>query len=707
MIKYIQRHSRAILFITVGLLLIGLFSIVSMPVSIFPPLTIPRIVIAAEGGDAPAQAILVSVTRPLEGSLSTIPGLELIQSQTTRGSVGFTLTFQWGTDIQAALQLVNAHIAEQRATIPAGIDITAERLNPTIFPILDYSITSKTRSLADLRSLATYTIRPRLARLPGVARVMINGGQIQEFQVNILANRLAAHGLSAQQVEDALSKSNSITAVGNFDNHYLRHLVLVNGQLGGVEAIRRVVVDVKDRVPVSIGDVASVEETLQQQKVIATGSGSPAVLLNIIRQPTGNTIAVAQAVKDELAADRSVLPSDVQIKPFYDQSQIVQESESSVVESILVGGILALILLIVFLANGRAALTALSLLPLTLIITFGVMRALGLDLNIMTLGAMAIALGLVIDDSIVVVEHIYHHLERGLPRKEAIDVALGEITPAMISSSAASMVTFLPLVFLPGVIGNFFSALAVTVIATLFVSLVLSLTVCPALALRTLPLHLKEKETKSSSNGHVRRGIYARLSAWCLSHRAVVLLALIPLAIGTYFLSQRLQTGFMPEFDEGAFVMDYKMPPGTSLAETDRVLTQIEKIIAHTEGVQSWSRLTGALSGSGLEITPQNQGDVVVRLVNGKRPAVDDITSELRTKVQAAAPNIEIDFAQILGDLIGDLSGSPSPVEVKIFGPDMKVLQKITERVGDKVKSATGVVDEQDTIIESGPQAEV
>jgi len=740
--------------------------------------------IAAEGGDAPAQTVLVSVTRPLEQALSTIPDLELMQSQTTRGSAGFTLTFKWGTDAQQALQLVNARIANVQSSLPAGLHISAERLNPTIFPILDYSITSSVRSLADLRTLALYTIRPRLARLPGVARVIVDGGQVQEYLVTVTPDRLAAQHVSVAQVTEALQRANTITAVGNYDNHSLRHLVLVNGLLDGAEAIQHVVVVVKDRVPVTVGDVATVEEAIQRQTVLATGSGQPAVLLNIVRQPDGNTIKVAQEVKQEVAGLSTAIPSDVRLTPFYDQSQIVQESESSVVEAIVLGGALALIVLMLFLGNGRAAFTALSLLPLTLVITFGVMKAVGLDLNIMTLGALAIALGLVIDDSIVVVEHIYHHLERGVRREDAVPQALQEITPAMLASSAASMVTFLPLVFLPGVTGNFFSALAITMIATLAVSLLLAIIVCPTIAMRVLPREIKRRTKARSADGgrrtedggegtrregrsadggrrtedggegtrregrtedggrrtdsggqgtrdgggttgdgrrngaerHLgdghhpkpaRRGIYDRLARWCLSHRPWVLLALIPLAVGTYVVANRLQTGFMPEFDEGAFVLDYKMPPGTSLAETNRVMQQVEGILAHEKGVAAWSRLTGAQSGSGLEITPQNQGDMLVRLTKGNRPPVDDITADLRVKVQAAVPNLQVDFAQILGDLIGDLSGSPAPIEVKIFGPDINVLRDLSHQVGQRISAIHGVVDEFDGIVESGPQTEV
>ncbi|MCA1594826.1 MAG: efflux RND transporter permease subunit, partial [Chloroflexi bacterium] len=337
MLKRLSLHARAVMFVTLGLCVIGIVSMITMPVAIFPRLTIPRVMIDASGGDAPAQTVLVAVTRPLEQALSTLPNLELMQSTTTRGSTGFTLTFTWGTDVDQSLQLVNARIAQVRSTLPADLDIRAERLNPTIFPIIDYSLSSKTRSLAELRDLAIYTLQPRLARLPGVRRVMVNGGQIKEYQVNVSPTRLASYSLAVSQVDDALSKANTITAVGNYDNNYLRHLVMVNGLLEGADTIRKVVVAVKDGVPVTVGDVADVQEAVQRQTVYATGNGQPAVLLNIVRQPEGNTIDVAREVRAAFADARSALPPDITLRPFYDQSQLVQESENSVVESILVG----------------------------------------------------------------------------------------------------------------------------------------------------------------------------------------------------------------------------------------------------------------------------------------------------------------------------------------------------------------------------------
>jgi len=724
--EWILRHARAIAFITLGLCVLGIITAINLPVAIFPTLTVPRIIIAAEGGDAPAASVLVSTTKPIEDSLSTIPGLRLVQSQTVRGSAGFTLTFADGTDMAQTLQMVNAKLAELKGTLPNDVKTSAERLNPTVFPIVDYSISSNTRSLADLRTLALYTIRPRIARVPGVARVLINGGDITEMVVTARPEQLASYQIPLSAIEDAITKSNTIAAAGGYDYRYQHQTVIVSGLLTDVESVKHLVVAVRNRVPITIGDVADVQEQVQRKKVIATGHGREAVLMNIIRQPEGNTIQVARDVAHELAQLKSTLPADVEISPFYDQSQIVSESAISVVEAIAIGGFLALIVISWFLHNFRSAIVALAQLPITLLVTFVALRLLGMTLNIMTLGALAVALGLVIDDSIVVVEHIFAKLEEGLEKGDAVPIGLREITPAMFASSLATIVVFTPLMLLPGVTGNFFAPLAETMIATLVISLVLSITVIPLLASWLFPkiAHiskpaLSQSEASDPSDSSESRGqrpetrdqtsrlpqMYAKILRFVFRRHTLSLVLVGLFAIISIFAFRNLETGFMPEFDEGAFVLDYKMPAGTSLAETDRVMKQVDQILANTEGVQTWSRLTGALSGSGLEIATPNQGDILVRLKSGRRPPVDDVIKDVRTQVLTAVPNVQLDIKQILGDLIGDLAGTPSPIEVKIFGPDINQLRPIADKVSDTIGKIKGVVDVSNGVIEGGPEA--
>ncbi len=713
--RLVWHHRKAVLTLVFILCLLGGYFSVNLPVAIFPQLTVPRIVVAGEAGDIPIETTVTQVTRPLEAAVSTVPGVTRVASTTSRGSNGLDVTFASGTDMQLALQHVQGKISEIRASLPPQANVTAAIINPSIFPIMGYAISSGNHSLTELRRLAIYTLRPRLARLPGVAQIRVTGGDVPEFLVSVQPAALAAHGLSLQDVQDAVAKANNIASVGQFEQSYQRYEIFVSGLLHDENDLLNVTVATKSQTPVLLSDIATVSRTTQLTTILATGNGKPAVILNVIKQPEANTVQVADEVHQALADLQRTLPRGVETSLFYDQSQIVQESEASVIESIAIGGALALIVLMLFLGNLRAAAIVLLLLPLSLLITFSLMKALGQTLNIMTLGALAVALGLVIDDGIVVVENMFHELEQGRSRAAAIAAGLHAITPAMVGSSLTTMMAFLPLTFLGGVTGQFFAPLALVMIATLFVSLLLALLLTPLLADYLLPVKAEHHEGHAPSTWQRafaffpslfdRLAIrYRRAFEWCLRRPVVILVALLPIVLGSYSLFNHLQTGFFPEFDEGAFVIDYKMPPGTSLKETDNVCNEVEKLLAKTPEAAAWSRLTGARSGSGLELTEQNQGDILVRLKDKRSRPSDEVMSDLRGRIEKSQPKLQIDLIQILQDGIGDIAGSPSPIEVKIFGDDTAMLTKLAHQAGEIISKTPGVVDENDGVTQSGPE---
>ena len=720
---FVWQNQKAVLALVVLLCTLGAYFALHLPVAIFPQLTVPRIAIAADAGDIPVQTTIAQLTRPLEAAVSTVPGVLKVTSTTTRGSNGLDVTFVDGTDMQLALQRVQSQISDVRATLPPGANVTAVVLNPSVFPIMGYSLTSdgKTGKALDgaaLRQLALTTLRPRLARLPGVAQIRVTGGDTAEYLVAVRSTELSARGLALQDVIDALAKTNGIASIGQTDRSYQRYQILVSGILRDQSDIRNVVVSVKNRVPVLLSDVADVRPSIAPRTILATGDGKIGVVLNVIKQPDANTLQVAGEVHAALQTLEKDLPKGVTVSRYYDQSEIVAQSEASVVESIVVGGALALVVLILFLGNFRVALVVLIQLPLTLIATFSLMRVLNQTLNIMTLGALAIAMGMVIDDGIVVVENIYHELEQGNTRREAVAKGMQAITPALVGSSLTTMVTFLPLTFLGGVTGQFFAPLALVMIATLVVSLLLALFLTPLLAGYLLPKEAAPHTGESSApRGAVAAifGFFPRLfdkvaNAFghillaCLRYKFVVILLTLGSLAGSVFVYNRLQTGFFPEFDEGAFVLDYRMPAGTSLDETNRVASQIEKRIGETPETAAWSRLTGALSGSGLELTEQNQGDILVRLKPGRTRTSSEVMDDLREQIEKAHPQAEIELLQILQDGIGDIAGSPSPIEVKIYGPDSTALIDLAHKAGKIVTDTPGVVDENDGIIEGGPE---
>ena len=710
---WVQHYRKAILLLVVVLCLGGFYASQALPVAIFPDLNAPRIIVTADAGNTPIPTVLANITRPLENAVSGVPNVTTVRSLTQRGGDELDVNFNWGTDMQATLQLVQARIAQVQATLPAGTNVTSERLNPSVFPVMGYSLYSDTVSPQEMRRIALYTLRPRLLRVPGVREIAVQGGDTPDFLVQLNATSLLARSISAQDVETALAKNNQVNAVGYYDQSFLRYQVLVSGLFTTAKDISDVTVAVKNRVPVTIGEVGTVTHGIEPHTVETSGDGHVAVLLSIIKQPTGNTVQVADGIKKALADAKSVIPPGITVTNFYDESQIVTGSQNSVIEALILGGILALVVLMLFLGNLRTAAIVLIILPLTIVIAFALMKVLGQTMNIMTLGALAVALGLVIDDGIVVVENMYHELENGKERSEAIAAGLKAITPAMVGSSLTTMAAFLPLTFLNDLTGQFFGPLALVMIATLTISLALALLLTPILAGWLLPKKAVHETAKPNIFTRILGffprqfdqivRIYARALHWCLSRKAVVLILLLPVALGTFLLYQHIQTGFFPEFDEGGFVLDYQLPAGTSLTETGQAAGQIETVLAKTPEVAAWSRQTGAQNG--FDITTQNTGDMTVRLKSNRSRDINAVMDDIRTQVEAKYPAAQVDFHQTLQDEIGDIAGSPSPVQIKIFGTDQKTLESLAQQVDGTISKLPYVVDDFNGIIHSSPES--
>ena len=712
---FIWHNRKAALLLVALLCAMGAFFYRTLPVAIFPDLTAPRIIVTADAGDTPIPSMLAKITRPLEGAVAGVPGIVRLGSLTQSGSAELDVNFVPGTDMLVTLQKVESKLSSIQNELPPGTIVSAERLNPAVFPVMGYSLYSKTVSQKELQRIALYTVRPRLLRVTDVQQISVLGGDTPNFTVTLNPTAMQARGVTISDVTDALAKNNVIASAGYYDKSFLHYQILVSGLLRGPADISDVAVAVTNRIPVTLGQIASVKAGIEPRQIATSGDGRSAVLINVIKQPNGNTIQVADGIDKALRELEATLPPGITISTFYDQSQIVHESQNSVIEAIIVGGVLAMLVVVLFLGNLRTASVVLIALPLTVLITFALMKVLGQTLNIMTLGALAVALGLVIDDGIVVVENIYHELESGLSRRAAIASGLALVTPAMVGSSLTTMAAFAPLLFLTGITGEFFGPLALVMLMTLAVSLGLAMILVPLLAGWLLPEKATAHTDKSGLSSKILGIVphlfdrlasgYGRVLVWCLGHRWVVILALLPLAFGTYSLYGRLQTGFFPEFDEGGFILDYQTPAGTSLAQTDVDAFKIEKILGETPEVAAWSRRTGAQLG--FSITTLNRGDISVRLKTDRARGIDAIMDEVRGRVEAQVPAVAADFHQILQDQIGDIAGSPAAVQVKIFGDDENQLEQLAIQVNDLIAKVPGVVDNNDGIVNSSPQAVV
>lgn len=698
--RFATRHISAILFVTLAFCGAGAWMLTSFPVSILPDVTFPRLIVISEGGDQPARMMEASVTRPLEEAVATVPGVERIRSTTQRGASEISIDFAWGTDMLTALQMTDAKINEARSDLPADAHVTAERMNPTVFPIFGLSLRSKTLSQAELWNLATYTIRPRLTRVPGVARVVVQGGRTPDITVEVNPQRLAAFHLGMPEVEQALAQANVVRSAGRIDRQYQTYQVLVSGEAKGAEQIGAIVVAERNGVPITLKQIANIHPAVQDRVTFVTADGEESVLINIVRQPDANTLAVVDGVTRQMAALKPTLPAGTEAGVFYDQGVLIKEAVNSVRDAVLIGALLAVVVLLMFLGDLRATLTTAAIIPVTVLITFLMMRLAGLSLNLMTLGALAVGIGLVIDDAIVVVENVFRHLSHGEERDSAIQMAASEIAAPMISSTLTTVVVFLPLVLVGGVAGAFFAALAITLAIALMVSLVLALLVSPSLCAAFLRVQHGAKEHGRLFERVVRwyeRALRRALRMpWLLPVGAAAILAC------TWLLYTRLGTGFMPAMDEGAFVLDYRTPAGTSLTESHRVLSQIDAILKETPEVENTSLRIG--TELGFAITEPNTGDFTVTLKRNRKRGIEEVMDDVRGRIAEQVPGVETDFIQVLQDLIGDLAGAPAPVEVKLFGEDRTQLEETAKAVAERLEKVKGAVDVQTGVIESGPE---
>lgn len=667
--SFAVRHRVAVIFITLAVCCGGVFSIFRMPSSVFPETEFPRCVILIDNGVMPADEMMATITRPVEEAMKDIPGVVQVRSATGRGSAEVNVFFNWKVNmVESELYVLN-RISQLKATLPATAKTTVWRLTFNAFPILGVSLTSPKRELTELWETARYDLKPRFLRIPGIARVDLVGGRAPEYHIIVDPVKLAAANLALNDVTTALEKNNLVAPAGFHLENYTIYLALVDSRVKNAGEIEDFVVMMRDGHPVKVKDFARVERGPEPVFNFVSAQGRKAVLMNIRAQPTGSSILnIADELKAQLAELRQTLPPDLELSFYYDQSLLVKESVGSVWEAIVIGLLFAVVVLYLFLKNWGSVLTAIVVIPVSVLATVVVMLAAELTFNLMTLGGIAAAIGLIIDDAIVVVEAIYARIAHGESRFEAIRHAMREILHPLIGSTLTPVVVFIPLAFLDGLAGVFFRSLALTMVVALLTSLVLAVTLTPALASLFLRdrAHLEHGHApKGDEGGFLLRPllrVFDVVLALALRFRWLALAGCAAIGFGGWLVYQKLPTGFMPDMDEGGFVIDCLTPWGTSLEETDRMMQQAEAILQATPEVEGYSRRTGARLA--LAIAEPNKGDFLVKLKPDRKRSTEEVKSELRDKFNAALPGIEWEFPGILGDLLGDLTEAPDPVEI-------------------------------------------
>lgn len=697
--RIMEHHRRSILFLVLALAVFGIAASLRVPVALFPQVSFPRVVVGIEAGDRPAERMAIEVTRPIEEAIRSIPGVRDVRSRTSRGAAELSVAFAWGDDMTTALLQVQAALASVASDMPAEATVEVERMDPTVFPVLGWSLQSDRVSLVELRSLALDRVRPALFAIDGVADVAVLGGDDAEITVEVDPVRLAAHDLAAEDVAIAISAFNAVRSAGRLEQQGQLFLVLTDERIEGVADVECIVIRADDAGVVRVRDVADVRDGVAPRWTRVAADGTESVVFQVYQQPDANTVSMARDADAALDAVRRTLPDGVVIVPWYDQSELIVASATSVRNAILIGVCLAALVVFAFLRDLRATAVAVVVVGASLSATCLVLSVARMNFNVMSLGGMAAAVGLVIDDAIVVVEHLARRLAEPASQRVGVYEAAAEFTRPLLASSMGTVVIFVPLAWVPGVTGAFFRALSLTMVSALVVSFFVSWLGVPVLVALL--------GTSAGDDGD-EQGRPTLLYRWyaaimhALLRRPAMSSVLLagPLVLAGIHAAGQVGSGFMPSIDEGGFVLDYHAEWGTSLEETDRMVREVEAVLRDTPEVSSMSRRTGVQLGGAL--TEANEGDFFVHLTPMPRRDIETIMDDVRARVEMRVPGLEIEMALLMEDLIGDLLGVPQPIEVKLYSDDEAVLQQAAFDVAATLEEIDGVVDVEDGQVIAG-----
>ncbi|CAN5560447.1 efflux RND transporter permease subunit [soil metagenome] len=704
--KFFITHKNPLTVILLLIILGGAFAYSRMQSSLFPEITFPKIKIIADGGLQPVNKMMVSVTRPLENAIKRIPDLSQIRSITSRGSCEISAFVDWKADIDLSQQRIEARIGEIRNDLPADVSITVEKMNPSILPVMGYILESHNQSPIELKQLAVYTIKPFLSQVDGISEVRIIGGRTKEYWLQLNTSKMSTLSVTPEMITNAINATNFIKSNGYLADYRFLYLTITDATVRNKADLENLVISNDNKRIIYLKDVAEVaiREAIEYTRINANGHDG--VLVAVIKQPNANLLDISAAMEKKVAELRKILPEGVTIKPYYIQANFVNTSIKSVTDSVWIGLLLAIIVAVIFLRSFRASTTILITIPITLGLTIIVLYAIGYTFNIMTLGAIAAAIGLIIDDAIVVVEQIHRsHEEHPLESNNiVVQKAIKFLLPAMVGSSLSTIVIFIPFILLSGVAGAYFKIMTSTMIITLVCSFFVTWIGLPVVYLL---LGKKVKSTKSTAK-KAKKEVTVKRQRWVgffifRPYISFVIIAFLGFSI--WYILPKLETGFLPEMDEGSIVLDYATPPGTSLDETDRMLREAEKLIVQVPEVAAYSRRTG--TEMGFFITEPNSGDYLIQLKDNRKRTTEEVIDDIRKRIEATQPALRIDFGQVIGDMLGDLMSSVQPIEIKIFGDDKDQLHALSQQMAAIVEKVNGTADVFDGIIIAGPSVSI
>jgi len=675
----------------------GAFSYKNLKTSLFPNVTFPKIKIIADNGEQPVDKMMIEVTKPIEDAIKRVEHLSLVRSATTMGSCEISAYMEWGSDIDLDKQQVESQIARIKSSLPQDIEITVEKMNPSILPVMGYSVVSDSKSQIELKLIAEYIIKPYLSRIQGVASVQVIGGKVKEYRIIPDEARLKMLKINPQDIIDNLQQTGFIKSTGYTTDYNRLYLTVTDATVRNKQQLEDLVLANNGVRKIKVSDVAKVEISERNEYIRIKADGRDVPLIAVLKQPESNLIDVADKVEASVKELGKVLPAGVILKPYYNQSEFVHDSIRSIIDVLWIGLLLSIVVVVIFLRSLKASGVILITIPLTLALTFISLSFLGYDFNIMTIGAIAAAIGLIIDDAIIVVEQIHRTHEEfpeRLPR-ELVGKAIKFLFPAMVSSSLATIVILIPFELMTGIAGAYFKILTMTMIITLACSFLVTWIGLPVVYL------LFSRNKPMLKNAEINKIKTHKWIEFFILRPYISIIFIVLLILGIVYVVPKLPTGFLPDMDEGSIVLDYTSPPGTSLEETDRLLSEVDKIIETIPEVKTYSRRTG--TEMGFFITEPYSGDYLIELNKNRKKKTEEVADDIRKKVEAAIPALTVDFGQVITDMLGDLMQSVQPVEIKIFGDDHKKLEELSKQVADSVSKVPGTADVFNGIIVSGP----
>lgn len=699
--NYFKIFSKPVLFVSLLLLMAGIFSFTRMQSNLFPEVLFPRISIIADAGQQPIDRMLITVTKPLESAVKKVRGVTVVKSSTSRGSCTIDVYFTWGVDIYNLKTQLESRINEIKNFLPAGVNISAEAMNQSLFPVYGFTLESKNNSLVALRDKANLVLRPIFSQVPGISNVIVRGGKAKEYVVIPDPIKMSSLAITPNAIITAFSNNNFVLSNGYLADYRRLYLNLTDTRVNDIDELQNVVIKSDSSRIVKLRDIAKVEIQEQQEFVKVNANGSNAVLIDLVKQPGINLLQFAKDAEAKASELRKMLPAGYELKPYYNQSAFVGDSIHSVIKTIYEGLFLAIIVMIIFLHSWRASLAVMLSIPVTLFFTMLVLYMLGVTINIMSLGAIAASVGLIIDDAIVIIEQIYreHEDHPGESKFLVVRKAIHNLFPAMVGSSLSTIVIFLPFRMMSGLAGAFFYELSVTMQVTLVCSFLVTWLLLPVLHLVIgYRESFKKKNEHTDAAGSVKK---LRWLTWLFKSPVVAISLIVVLGFSAWIASGKLETGFLPDLDEGTIVLDYFSPPGTSLEETDRLCQQMEKIILANPNVEAYSRRTGMKMA--FRTVPANFGDYLIQLKTSRSKTTPDVIGDLRKNIQAVVPVLNISFGQRISDLLGDLMSTPAPIEIKVFGDNYTTLKQLTLQAETILQKIQGIADINNGLVVEGP----